>query len=368
MTMTNGGCDNSKADSRCSTESLPTLLTSRQQEPKVQGGIRKPCVEISIPETELPRVTDFRVRNTFIDLGDDEEDFLEGFRQDRVVKSCPGAHAGRLVQALSTMDKVSAVEEVKSKPQPKPLICLAEALVEASQPPPTPEAFLLGGFTMPEVHSEQSSYLNAAAPAWHQSPHRGVETLPYHWNQEGMVPTELHGGVEMPPWVTSAQEFSHHHATVYEYAEPFYQPELGQAYPAPPLPAPQPPVPTYAATHPQVQVTNIASLPPATMGEGSAVYEALPAGFPMMPCTSAPTAEAFVAVATPMPPAAPAPGTEALPSIGSARHEFGECKPCAFLHTKGCENGAMCKFCHLCGAGEKKRRQKERKVALRGGA
>lgn len=55
--------------------------------------------------------------------------------------------------------------------------------------------------------------------------------------------------------------------------------------------------------------------------------------------------------------ASPAPG---IPSVGSAGHSSGECKPCAFLHTKGCENGYACQFCHLCDAGEKKRRRREK--------
>ncbi|CAK0862186.1 unnamed protein product [Prorocentrum cordatum] len=49
----------------------------------------------------------------------------------------------------------------------------------------------------------------------------------------------------------------------------------------------------------------------------------------------------------------------ALPSRGSAGHSTGFCKPCAFYATKGCGNGAQCKFCHLCDAGEKKRRRKD---------
>lgn len=54
-----------------------------------------------------------------------------------------------------------------------------------------------------------------------------------------------------------------------------------------------------------------------------------------------------------------------LPSVGSASHGFGECKPCAFIHTKGCEGGLQCPFCHLCEPGEKKRRQKTKKVYKR---
>eukprot|EP00929_Paragymnodinium_shiwhaense_P106529 TRINITY_DN719_c1_g3_i1.p1 TRINITY_DN719_c1_g3~~TRINITY_DN719_c1_g3_i1.p1 ORF type:complete len:437 (-),score=84.62 TRINITY_DN719_c1_g3_i1:244-1554(-) len=52
--------------------------------------------------------------------------------------------------------------------------------------------------------------------------------------------------------------------------------------------------------------------------------------------------------------------SDALPSVGSVGHDAGKCKPCAFLHKKGCENGFSCQFCHLCDAGEKKKRRKEK--------
>jgi hypothetical protein len=51
-----------------------------------------------------------------------------------------------------------------------------------------------------------------------------------------------------------------------------------------------------------------------------------------------------------------------LPSVGSAGHRVGRCKPCAFAGTKGCSSGSDCRFCHLCEVGEKKRRQKEKRA------
>mmetsp|Transcript_69404 Transcript_69404/g.162536 ORF Transcript_69404/g.162536 Transcript_69404/m.162536 type:complete len:197 (-) Transcript_69404:19-609(-) len=54
-----------------------------------------------------------------------------------------------------------------------------------------------------------------------------------------------------------------------------------------------------------------------------------------------------------------------LPSLGSQGHYSGDCRPCAFLYAKGCLNGAMCNFCHLCDRGEKKRRQKARRAAFK---
>ena len=51
-----------------------------------------------------------------------------------------------------------------------------------------------------------------------------------------------------------------------------------------------------------------------------------------------------------------------LPSVGSAHHKLGSCQPCAwFWKPQGCLNGAACLRCHLCPAGEIKRRKGELK-------
>jgi len=39
-------------------------------------------------------------------------------------------------------------------------------------------------------------------------------------------------------------------------------------------------------------------------------------------------------------------GCSLLPSVGSAAHHKGLCKPCAF--GESCRNGAECEFCHIC--------------------
>jgi len=61
-------------------------------------------------------------------------------------------------------------------------------------------------------------------------------------------------------------------------------------------------------------------------------------------------------------------GTPDMPTFGSAWHRLGTCKPCAFMHTKGCGSGVECEFCHLCAPGEKKRRKKTRHAVARVGA
>jgi hypothetical protein len=55
-----------------------------------------------------------------------------------------------------------------------------------------------------------------------------------------------------------------------------------------------------------------------------------------------------------------------LPSIGSAGHGNGTCKPCAWAwKSKGCSNGKQCTFCHICDAGEIKRRRRNKTMQLR---
>lgn len=51
-------------------------------------------------------------------------------------------------------------------------------------------------------------------------------------------------------------------------------------------------------------------------------------------------------------------------SAGSAFHPH-TCKPCAFYHTKGCESGADCQFCHTCGPHEKESRRNDKKKAIK---
>lgn len=64
------------------------------------------------------------------------------------------------------------------------------------------------------------------------------------------------------------------------------------------------------------------------------------------------------------PPAAPAAGFPSLPTLGSAGHIEGSCKPCAFVHKQGCERGVSCPFCHLCDASQITLRRKEKRAAL----
>jgi len=84
---------------------------------------------------------------------------------------------------------------------------------------------------------------------------------------------------------------------------------------------------------------------------------------PPPPLETAPQAPAVIRLSEALPP--PELGGPILPSIGSMGHHCGECKPCTFFHTRGCENAEACQFCHLCGPGEKKKRLRAEKAAKR---
>jgi len=58
-------------------------------------------------------------------------------------------------------------------------------------------------------------------------------------------------------------------------------------------------------------------------------------------------------------------GARSLPSVGSAGHHAGLCKPCDFIHRSTCRAGMNCKFCHLCGPDENKHRKKQKQGLAR---
>lgn len=93
---------------------------------------------------------------------------------------------------------------------------------------------------------------------------------------------------------------------------------------------------------------------PFMVGLPAAVCQ--PLGVPSLPAlglaATVPTPAERQPVVTQMP----------MQTLGSTGHLQGTCKPCAFVHTRGCENGAACPFCHLCDAGEKQRRRKEKRA------
>jgi len=54
--------------------------------------------------------------------------------------------------------------------------------------------------------------------------------------------------------------------------------------------------------------------------------------------------------------------TAACPSLGSAGHHLGNCRPCDFAaRGADCRAGMACQFCHLCGPEERKQRKAQRR-------
>lgn len=121
------------------------------------------------------------------------------------------------------------------------------------------------------------------------------------------------------------------------------------AIPPPPVAAPPmmaPPMQQEAAC--AVPPEPPAGLPPAGAALGSARAEKTPV--------------LMLSEAVPQ----PALGSSEIPTLGSQAHRWGTCNPCAYAHSsRGCKNGVECEFCHLCEAGELKRRQKLKRMAQR---
>jgi len=96
----------------------------------------------------------------------------------------------------------------------------------------------------------------------------------------------------------------------------------------------------------------------------------LPAGVAPPPGCPAPCDQASTAESTPVAAGeAAAACPEGVPSRGSVLHDCGDCRPCAWFHgpegPDACRHGAACEFCHLCPAGELKRRKKDKKRQLK---
>jgi hypothetical protein len=111
---------------------------------------------------------------------------------------------------------------------------------------------------------------------------------------------------------------------------------------------------------PPVQAAPTAVLPPAPAEWAPVLLPAAGAGLVPPPPTvlaESVVPPAVAAAASPGGPPEPLLGSPELPTMGSAGHCAGICKPCAFFHKKGCSNGIRCFFCHLCGPGEVRRRK-----------
>jgi len=290
---------------------------------------RSHCKEASRwAKLQIPKA-DVHVRNTFIHIGAPGLE-ADGFYRERAVVSCPGSNVGRLRQLFQDAS-LGHVLEVPPTPEywrnatpvaSKVLLRLDDALADTV--PSTPEAYAVSGLSAPAQYldsppdlSYQQGFMGESMGMQHAQdacPYYQHHAPAHEWHHQ--VLGDLLNGAphqDASPWLSGAP---HQDASPW-YSSDFYG--------------------TVEQVPPQFHSAVPSSMPPLIVN-----HEPVPA------------------------PSYAAPGSEELPSLGSAGHVEGVCKPCAFLHTKGCDNGAMCRFCHLCVPGEKKRRQKDKRHLMKG--
>jgi hypothetical protein len=270
-----------------------------------------------LPEFDYP--SPFSIKNTFIHTGIAQPVSLDGFYQEREIRSCPVSGAGSILESVLGSRLLDPIEDVETSGPMHALDGLLDAAaVEAACVPQ--------GIPPPPIVPPMLPMLQPA------------QELP-------MVP---------PPPLA---------APVLAVQEPRSMP------PPPPQQAPVLPVTEPLFTPPgplAVPMTAPAVMPAVALPETLPVLQ--PAFQQQQPPPLLPPAM--------LPHEHPAPGhialdqlpflgSPALPTRGSAMHHFGDCKPCAYAFHKGCGNGVDCQFCHLCPPGELKRRQKVKRSTQR---
>lgn len=284
-------------------------------------------LNISIPEPDLEMqaypAEAVHVRNTFIHIAS------PAASQNRASLTCPSKYIGRLHDTFRQEETESRRVEHQDS---RPVLCLASILDE--QVPCTPDQLSRAVFLPSSFYGtppKQISPLQAHACGMNYEGACGMAAASAFPGPELLAPTL---------GFVAQQHYDHHSLYLHE------------------------------SQHDLVCTQAIAASSQVPQCALPATLVAPPMAPPslMSPCELQMPVHPPPAISMSVP-TQPAPGSAELPSIGSQDHHSGECKPCAFLYSKGCENGAVCKFCHLCDAGEKKRRQKVKKSSFNlGGA
>jgi len=401
-------------------QALPTLLTSRPRpllDCKVPCDTRSPAKGLHALPEAYP--SSFRVRNTFIDTSAQRSPSLEAVFRERDVSTCPASHAGRLrglfreASAAGEADVEASVRQVQRSPVRSSQACQAgDATPDGADEPrlhpcvaPVARLRLAEMLDMPAPSAALStlqSPTNVGLPVgYYEMQHEQA------WNSQvaccngefskllpqADVPS-AHGvlgssvldqsatipGKELGcPWsqarvAGSGADAVNHDQMAVGVQQPTFAP-AGTDAGLPPAPPARPDL-LFEAQQGQLvtslQGLNVGPALRMLVDPGCAVALPLQQGrgggsdARMLAAAghAVPLAPGLVTT-PPAPPSQPAPGSPELPSVGSAGHASGQCKPCAFVHSTGCQHGPACQFCHLCEPGEKKRRRKEKLERLR---
>jgi len=309
---------------------LPTLLCSRPRimaEPVKQRSRPVPFPLDTLEESKAATLPALQVKNTFLESAAQLSPSLEHFYQPRAMQTCPSKRSGCITSLLEEMP--CDITEASTTPTTTPLAietpCSMESLLSNA------DVFQAHANAQP-VCGLPLAFPNIAMP---------IQVLGMQ-EQFGGAGASMHDSAPASPSTLLMQGRGHYPRPVLNLADALGSDALsGQQQ---------------AGAHFEVQLLQV-------MPAGGQTVSAATSSFAMNscapPCPPPPSFEpAFGASSQPPPPpAGPALGTEELPSVGSGSHAVGCCKPCAFLHSKGCENGLACKFCHLCGPEERKRRR-----------
>jgi len=252
---------------------------------------------------DWPPQGNFVIRSTLVDSAPERHCGYDGYFQECDSLSCSGTRVGSVRESWASQGDESAMPSIPPTPQRWPATPSEDCLSTSGR--------------VANIHS-------LSAEVW--DPHFTVHRMPASPRPPHLAPnTYSRPTTLLPPQ-------GHHSSRTLLVPPP----------PAPPMP----PVVSTAWMPPPPP--SHAPIVPATVEAPPPLHQAL---------------DEVVARADKPPNAVL--GSPSLPTVGSANHGTGTCKPCAFVYKKGCVNGTNCTFCHLCGPQEKKRRQKEKKAMLR---
>lgn len=397
---------------------LPVLLGAKGfGEKSGKKGRRRAPVALDLPEEESMKVS-IRIKNTFIEQADVPSS-LEVFDNQREVRTCPSKRIGCLASSLAASPEADA-PPLLSSPCSIRTPCGLQSPLGIQTPCGmqtirTPFNVSSGGQSVHTSLDVQSlcgmigqTSLGSQTPRHRQGVPTAIEVQTAHDPWTPCLRESSLGSCAWPPYTcpgmadeylgvstwptadlygTLLQQTQHH--TVHEIAHQMPQEMMRDVMALPTLPVSA--TGAWSSSHPVARgVRRVVSLADAlssavgvSVGGASGTMSSMEIGSSprTASCSAMPWQDSVPLVrratdndtpgyqlatpSLPPPPPGPALGTSELPSFGSRGHAAGQCKPCAFLYTKGCENDLKCQFCHLCEPGERNRRKKEKLEARR---